>query len=64
MHSALNRLQAVFGFFTTVAFCVAGLVAFTTFLYPTDGVTSSVTLTDVQVYVLYSCSLLFKLYSK
>jgi hypothetical protein len=52
MHSALNRLQAVFGFFTTVAFCVAGLAAFTTLWYSTEDVSSSVALTDAQVYVL------------
>ena len=52
MYSGLNRLQAVFGFFTTVAFCVAGLAAFTSFLYPTDSLSSSVALSNVQVYAL------------
>jgi len=49
MYSGLNRLQAVFGFFTTVAFCVAGLAAFTSFLSPTDSMSSSVALSNVQV---------------
>lgn len=34
MHSSLNRLQTTFGFFTTVCFFVAGLVALTQILYP------------------------------
>ncbi|RAL01914.1 signal peptidase complex subunit SPC3 [Aspergillus ibericus CBS 121593] len=49
MHSALNRAQAVFGFFTTVALFVAGLAALSVLLYPTDGITSSVKLRDVKV---------------
>ncbi|PYH78494.1 microsomal signal peptidase subunit [Aspergillus uvarum CBS 121591] len=49
MHSTLNRAQAVFGFFTTVALFVAGLAALSVLLYPTDGVTSQVKLRDVKV---------------
>ncbi|PYI29757.1 microsomal signal peptidase subunit [Aspergillus indologenus CBS 114.80] len=49
MHSTLNRAQAVFGFFTTVALVVAGLAALSVLLYPTDGVTSQVQLRDVKV---------------
>ncbi|PYH42686.1 signal peptidase complex subunit SPC3 [Aspergillus saccharolyticus JOP 1030-1] len=49
MHSTLNRAQAVFGFFTTVALFVAGLAALSVLLYPTDGVTSQVKLKDVKV---------------
>ncbi|PWY86454.1 signal peptidase 22 kDa subunit [Aspergillus sclerotioniger CBS 115572] len=49
MHSALNRAQAVFGFFTTVALFVAGLAALSVLLYPTDGITSNVKVRDVKV---------------
>lgn len=49
MYSALNRLQAVFGFFTTVAFFVACLAALTTLLFPTENVSSRVALTNVEV---------------
>ncbi|KAH8702138.1 putative microsomal signal peptidase subunit [Talaromyces proteolyticus] len=49
MHSAINRAQAVFGFFTTVAFFVAGLAALSVFLHPATDVTSSVELKNVQV---------------
>ncbi|RAK80348.1 signal peptidase complex subunit SPC3 [Aspergillus fijiensis CBS 313.89] len=49
MHSTLNRAQAVFGFFTTVALFVAGLAALSVLLFPTDGVTSQVKLRDVKV---------------
>ncbi len=34
MHSSLVRLQNVFGFFTTVAFVVAGLAALSVVLSP------------------------------
>lgn len=36
MHSSLVRLQTVFGFFTTVSFFVAALVALSSTLYPGD----------------------------
>ncbi|CAZ79901.1 unnamed protein product [Tuber melanosporum] len=36
MHSTLVRAQNVFGFLTTVAFFVAGLVALSSLLYPAD----------------------------
>ncbi|KAL1989290.1 hypothetical protein VTN96DRAFT_52 [Rasamsonia emersonii] len=49
MYSSLNRIQAVFGFFTTVALFVAGLAALSVLLYPADDVTSSVELKSVQV---------------
>ncbi|RAL09182.1 signal peptidase complex subunit SPC3 [Aspergillus homomorphus CBS 101889] len=49
MHSTLNRAQAVFGFFTTVALVVAGLAALSVLFYPTDGVTSQVKVRDVKV---------------
>lgn len=51
MHSSLNRLQAVFGFFTTVAVFVAALASLSVLLHPADDVTSSVELKGVQVYV-------------
>ncbi|PTU21058.1 hypothetical protein P175DRAFT_0438274 [Aspergillus ochraceoroseus IBT 24754] len=49
MYSTLNRAQAVFGFFTTVAIFVAGFAALSVVLFPTDGVTSKVQLKDVKV---------------
>ncbi|OQE19453.1 hypothetical protein PENSTE_c015G08031 [Penicillium steckii] len=49
MHSSLNRAQAVFGFFTSVALVVAGLAALSTLLFPTDATTASVQLKNVQV---------------
>ncbi|KAL4804899.1 signal peptidase subunit-domain-containing protein [Aspergillus unguis] len=49
MYSALNRAQAVFGFFTTVALFVAGFAALSVLLFPTDNVTADVTLKDVKV---------------
>lgn len=52
MHSALNRAQSVFGFFTTVAFVLGVLTAVSVTLLPAEPV-SSVELTNVQVYVLF-----------
>ncbi|KAL4903406.1 hypothetical protein BDW74DRAFT_39899 [Aspergillus multicolor] len=49
MHSAINRAQAVFGFFTTVALFVAGFAALSALLFPTDNVTADVSLKDVKV---------------
>ncbi|KAE8135524.1 signal peptidase subunit-domain-containing protein [Aspergillus pseudotamarii] len=49
MHSALNRAQAVFGFFTTVALFVAGFAALSVLLYPTDEAKAAVSLKDVKV---------------
>ncbi|PLN77673.1 putative microsomal signal peptidase subunit [Aspergillus taichungensis] len=49
MHSSLNRLQAVFGFFTTVALFVAGFAALSVLLYPGDDATAQVSLKDVKV---------------
>jgi hypothetical protein len=51
MHSTLNRAQAVFGFFTTVALFVAGIAALSVLLYPTDAVSAKVQLKDAKVYV-------------
>jgi hypothetical protein len=51
MHSTLNRAQAVFGFFTTVALFVAGFAALSVLLFPTDAVKANVSLKDVKVYV-------------
>ncbi|KAJ5620822.1 Signal peptidase 22kDa subunit [Penicillium lagena] len=49
MHSSLNRVQAVFGFFTTVALVVAGLAALSTLLFPTADTSVAVSLKNVQV---------------
>ncbi|EAW14784.1 signal peptidase complex subunit SPC3 [Aspergillus clavatus NRRL 1] len=49
MHSSLNRAQGVFGFFTTVALCVAGLAALSVLLYPAHDAKAQVSLKNVQV---------------
>ncbi|KAJ0417710.1 signal peptidase subunit-domain-containing protein [Aspergillus carlsbadensis] len=49
MYSTLNRAQAVFGFFTTVALFVAGFAALSVLLYPTDAVSAKVQLKDAKV---------------
>ncbi|KAL4864202.1 hypothetical protein BDV12DRAFT_176569 [Aspergillus spectabilis] len=49
MYSTLNRAQAVFGFFTTVALFVAGFAALSVLFYPTDGVTADVKVKDLKV---------------
>ncbi|KAI9933248.1 hypothetical protein ASPWEDRAFT_174405 [Aspergillus wentii DTO 134E9] len=49
MHSSLNRAQAVFGFFTTVALFVAGFAALSVFLYPADNAKTEVEVRNVQV---------------
>ncbi|EAA66797.1 hypothetical protein AN9460.2 [Aspergillus nidulans FGSC A4] len=49
MHSTLNRAQAVFGFFTTVALFVAGFAALSVLLFPTDKINTEVSLRDVKV---------------
>lgn len=49
MHSSLNRLQAVFGFFTTVGLVVAAVAALSTLLFPTADSTASVQLKNAQV---------------
>lgn len=56
MHSALNRAQAVFGFFTTVALFVAGFAALSVLVFPTDNVTADVQLKDAKVYAVSSLS--------
>lgn len=48
MHSALVRLQNVFGFFTTVAFTVAAIIALSSFVSPQTP-SASIQLRNVQV---------------
>ncbi|KAH8731884.1 signal peptidase subunit-domain-containing protein [Phaeosphaeriaceae sp. PMI808] len=48
MHSALVRLQNVFGFFTTVAFSVAAVIALSSFISPQNP-SASVKLRNIQV---------------
>lgn len=54
MHSALNRAQGVFGFFTTLAAVLGLLTAVSVVVYPGEPV-SSVELANVQVYVVILC---------
>lgn len=49
MHSALVRLQNSFGFFTTVAFCIAILVALSVTVHP-QSPSANIELRNVQVY--------------
>lgn len=51
MHSALVRVQNVFGFFTTVAFVTAIVVALSVTLIPQTP-SASIELRNVQVYVI------------
>ncbi|KAF2841291.1 signal peptidase 22 kDa subunit [Patellaria atrata CBS 101060] len=48
MHSALVRGQTVFGFFTTVAFCVAAFAAISVVFFP-QAPSTSIKLRNVQV---------------
>ncbi|KAH6639067.1 signal peptidase subunit-domain-containing protein [Boeremia exigua] len=48
MHSALVRLQNVFGFFTTVAFTIAAVIALSSFVSP-QAPSATVALRNVQV---------------
>jgi hypothetical protein len=48
MHSTLVRLQNVFGFFTTVAFTVATVIALSSFITPQNP-SASIQLRNVQV---------------
>ncbi|KAF1996421.1 signal peptidase 22 kDa subunit [Amniculicola lignicola CBS 123094] len=48
MHSTIVRVQNVFGFFTTVAFCVAGVIALSVFIHP-QSPSASIKLRNVQV---------------
>lgn len=48
MHSALVRLQNVFGFFTTVAFSVAAVIALSSFISPQTP-SANIQLRNVQV---------------
>jgi signal peptidase complex subunit 3 len=50
MYSSLVRLQNTFGFFTTVAFVVAALIAATDFLAPREP-SAFLKTTNVQVQV-------------
>lgn len=52
MHSSLNRLQSTFGFFTTCAFTLAGVIAFLSLLpfpAPTSQPSATITPRDIQV---------------
>ncbi|KAL2122354.1 hypothetical protein VTJ04DRAFT_2809 [Mycothermus thermophilus] len=49
MHSSLVRIQNTFGFFTTVAFVVAALIAATDFLAPRNPSVGVIKPTNVQV---------------
>jgi hypothetical protein len=49
MHSSLNRVQSVFGFFTTVALVVSALAAVSVLLFPADAATASVQVKNLQV---------------
>lgn len=51
MHSALVRVQNVFGFFTTVAFCIAISIALSVIVIP-QVPSASLELRNVQVYVM------------
>ena len=48
MHSTLVRLQNVFGFFTTVAFTVATVIALSSFISP-QSPSASIKIRNVQV---------------
>lgn len=50
MHTTLVRGQNVFGFFTTVAFFVAALIALSDFAHPRTP-EASIVVKDIQVYV-------------
>lgn len=50
MHSSLVRIQNVFGFFTSVAFTVAAVIAVSVLLSPQTP-TASLELKNVKVYV-------------
>lgn len=53
MHSTIVRAQNVFGFFTTVAFAVAGLIAASDYI-AARAPSAKVTAGNAQVYVLFS----------
>jgi signal peptidase complex subunit 3 len=50
MHSSLVRVQNVFGFFTTVAFVIAALIAATDLITPRTP-TAKIAVGNIQVYV-------------
>ncbi|KAF6842556.1 signal peptidase subunit [Colletotrichum musicola] len=49
MYNTLTRAQNTFGFFTTVAFCVAALIAATDFITPRAPTVNELKTTNVQV---------------
>jgi signal peptidase complex subunit 3 len=53
MHSSLVRLQNVFGFFTSVMFVVAALIACTDVIAPRTPA-AEVLVKDIQVYAFLS----------
>ncbi|KAL8702007.1 MAG: hypothetical protein Q9201_004614 [Fulgogasparrea decipioides] len=55
MHSALVRIQNVFGFFTTVAFCTAIVIALSVTVTPQTP-SASIELRNVQVQVIWSAT--------
>lgn len=55
MHTTLSRAQNVFGFFTTVAFVVAALIAASDYIAPRTP-SAKITVGNVQVYVLFLAS--------
>jgi hypothetical protein len=57
MHTAIVRIQNVFGFFTTVAFAVAALIAFSDILAPRTP-KATVSMRDVQMYAIPSSNAL------
>lgn len=62
MHSALVRVQNVFGFFTTVAFTLAALIAATDLIVARTP-SAVVTVDKVQVYAWFPSALSFPLLS-
>ena len=50
MHTSVVRVQNVFGFFTTVAFAIAALIAFSDLLAPRVP-KATLSMRDVQVFV-------------
>lgn len=57
MHSTIVRAQNVFGFFTTVCFAVASLIAFSDLISPRTP-SATISLKDVSVYAFLPCPLL------
>ena len=55
MHNSLNRVQGVFGFFTTVVAFLGGFIALSDFVIDRAPSVGQITPTNLQVYV--HCSL-------